>query len=305
MPASIMRTLIIMNPAAGSAAQAGSLREVVASRKDIALCETSVAGEARRLAELSLNGGYGQVLVAGGDGSINEVIQGLAADLDRVRLGIIPLGTGNDLARTLGIPLNPVEALALCTRSGEERRIDLIRVESKGNTAYCVNIAAGGFSGQVDEVLTEEMKARWGPLSYVQAAAKVLPDLTGYTTTLAYDDGESEQIQALNVIIANGKTCAGGLRVAPTADPGDGLMDVIVVRYASILDLAGVAARLLAGNYLDSRDVFHRRARRVRVHTSPGMWFNVDGELLTNEPATFTVVPRALRVVVGPGYSGT
>lgn len=299
-----MRTLIIMNPTAGSAAQSGSLHKIVASRRDIALCETSVAGEARRLAELALNGGYGMVLVAGGDGTINEVVQGLAADLGQVKLGIIPLGTGNDLARTLGIPLNPIEALELCMRGGEERRIDLIQVESHKGTAYCVNMAAGGFSGQVDEVLTEEMKARWGPLSYLQAAAKVLPDLTGYTTTLAYDGGESEQIQALNVIVANGKTCAGGLRVAPTADPGDGLMDVIVVRYASILDLAGVAARLVTGNYLDSREVFHRRARRVCVHANPGMWFNVDGELLTKEPATFTVVPRALRVVVGPGYGG-
>lgn len=299
-----MRTLIIMNPTAGSAAQSGSLHKIVASRRDIALCETSVAGEARRLAELALNGGYGMVLVAGGDGTINEVVQGLAADLEQVKLGIIPLGTGNDLARTLGIPLNPIEALELCMRGGEERRIDLIQVESHKGTAYCVNMAAGGFSGQVDEVLTEEMKARWGPLSYLQAAAKVLPDLTGYTTTLAYDGGESEQIQALNVIVANGKTCAGGLRVAPTADPGDGLMDVIVVRYASILDLAGVAARLVTGNYLDSREVFHRRARRVCVHANPGMWFNVDGELLTKEPATFTVVPRALRVVVGPGYGG-
>lgn len=299
-----MRTLIIMNPTAGSAAQSGSLHAIVASRRDIALCETSVAGEARRLSELALNGGYGMVLVAGGDGTINEVVQGLAADLEQVKLGIIPLGTGNDLARTLGIPLNPIEALELCMRGGEERRIDLIQVESQNGTAYCVNMAAGGFSGQVDEVLTEEMKARWGPLSYLQAAAKVLPDLTGYTTTLAYDGGESEQIQALNVIVANGKTCAGGLRVAPTADPGDGLMDVIVVRYASILDLAGVAARLVTGNYLDSREVFHRRARRVCVHANPGMWFNVDGELLTKEPATFTVVPRALRVVVGPGYGG-
>lgn len=297
-----MRTLIIMNPAAGSAAQAGSLRDFVASRKNIALCETTVAGEARRLAALALTGGYDRIVAAGGDGTINEVVQGLATDLERAKLGIIPLGTGNDLARTLGIPFNPVEALSLILQ-GEGRRIDLIQVESQDGLAYCINIAAGGFSGQVDEVLTEEMKARWGPLSYVQAAAKVLPDLAGYTTSLAYDDGEPENIEALNVIVANGKTCAGGMRVAPEADLEDGLLDVVVVRYGSLLDLAAVAARLLAGTYLDSPDVFHRRARRVRVNARPGMWFNVDGELHTKEPATFSVLPRALSVVAGPGYA--
>jgi diacylglycerol kinase (ATP) len=154
----------------------------------------------------------------------------------------------------------------------------------------------------VDEALTDEMKATWGPLSYLTAAARVLPDLTGYTTSLSYDGGEPEELLALNVIVANGRTCAGGKRVAPTADLEDGLLDVIVVRYASLLDLAAVAARLLAGSYLDSPDVFHKRAMSVRVSSTPGMWFNVDGELLTKEPATFTVVPRALRVITGPGY---
>jgi diacylglycerol kinase (ATP) len=297
-----MRTLIIMNPAAGSAGQAADLRERVAPLSDVTLLETDSAGHARDLAKEAVTSGYDLVVAAGGDGTINEVVQGLAADLSRARLGILPLGTGNDLARSLAIPGNPVEALEWITTGGLERRIDLIHVEAPGAASYCVNVAAGGFSGQVDEILTDEMKSKWGPLSYLRAAAGVLPNLEGYTTRLSYDGGEHEEIMALNVILANGRTCAGGLRVAPTADLEDGLIDVVIVRYTSLLDLAAVAALLVAGSYLDSQDVFLRRARRVSIQSRPGMWFNVDGELLTKEPATFTVVPSALRVLAGPGY---
>jgi diacylglycerol kinase (ATP) len=300
-----MRTLIIMNPAAGSAGQAAALRERVNGMPDVTLLETDSAGHARDLARDAVTAGYDLVVAAGGDGTINEVVQGLSADLDRARLGVLPLGTGNDLARSLAIPGNPTEALEWIAGGGRERRIDLIHVASATSTSYCVNVAAGGFSGQVDEMLTDEMKSKWGPLSYIRAAAGVLPNLEGYTTSLAYDDGEHEEIMALNVILANGRTCAGGLKVAPTADLEDGLIDVVIVRYTSLLDLAAVAALLVAGSYLDSQDVFLRRARRVSIHSRPGMWFNVDGELLTKEPATFTVVPGALRVLAGPGYGGS
>jgi len=297
-----MRTLIIMNPAAGSAGQAAALRERVTTQPEVTLTETDNAGHARDLAKDAVLSGFDLVVAAGGDGTINEVVQGLSTDLSRARLGILPLGTGNDLARSLAIPGNPVEALDWIAGGGRERRIDLIHVEAPATSSYCINVAAGGFSGQVDEILTEEMKSKWGPLSYIRAAASVLPNLEGYTTSLAYDDGEHEEIMALNVILANGRTCAGGLRVAPTADLEDGLIDVVIVRYTSLLDLAAVAALLVTGSYLESQDVIHRRARRVSIQSKPGMWFNVDGELLTKKPATFTSVPGALRVIVGPGY---
>jgi diacylglycerol kinase (ATP) len=163
-------------------------------------------------------------------------------------------------------------------------------------------VASGGFSGQLHEVLSEELKATWGPLAYLLGAAQVLPDLTGYHTTLALDGGAPERVEALNIIVANGRYAAGGWRVASRADPEDGLLDVVVVRDGPLLDLTAVAARLVAGDYLDSDAVWHGRARSVRIASEPGMWFSVDGELVTNEPVTFTTVPGALRVLVGPDY---
>ena len=91
--------------------------------------------------------------------------------------------------------------------------------------------------------------------------------------------------------------------VAPTANPEDELLDVVIVESGSLVDLAGVTARLLVGNYVDSDLVLHRQVRQVRVAARPGMWFNVDGELFTKDPVTFTVLPRALQVVVGKDYT--
>ena len=112
-----------------------------------------------------------------------------------------------------------------------------------------------------------------------------------------------QTIQALNIIVANCRTAAGGIQVAPYANPEDGLLDVVIVRYGPISSLVGAAARLLTnGNYIDSTAVEHRRARKVCVEATPGIWFNADGELLTNDPLTFEALPAALQVIVGAGY---
>jgi diacylglycerol kinase (ATP) len=103
--------------------------------------------------------------------------------------------------------------------------------------------------------------------------------------------------------VANCRTTGGGIYVAPLANPEDGLLDIVIVNSGSVLELTAVAAKLLtSGNYLDARIVTHRRARRVEIESQPGMWFNLDGELIGNEPVTFSVEPQALRVIAGAEY---
>ena len=240
-----------------------------------------------------------EVLVAvGGDGTVSAVGDALVGST--ARLAVVPAGTGNDLARTLGIPTDFAEAFAL-VESGVERLVDVIRAEpDDGPATYVLNVAAGGLSGQVDEALDGDQKQRWGPLAYLWCAVKVLPDLHPYRTELTLDDGEPFTVDAVNVVVANGRTVGGGWGVAPTAEIDDGFADVVVVRYAKALDLAGVAARLATGDALASPTVDHHRARTVRLRAEPGMPFNVDGELITRSGCTFTVLPRALRVLVPP-----
>jgi len=221
---------------------------------------------------------------------------------DRAHLAIVPLGTANDLARTLDVPADPEGAVALIDR-GDARAIDLIRVETGGHLRYCINVAAGGFSGEVDRVIDAgELKEVWGPFAYVAGAVEAAGDLQPYETVLEIDDQPPETVAALAVTVANGRTCGGGLRVAPWADMEDGLADVTVVRFGTALELTGLAARLASGTILESPQAEHLRGRRVRLRSTPKMWFNVDGEIVTDEPLQFTVVPHALRVVVGPGY---
>ncbi|HET6568149.1 MAG TPA: diacylglycerol kinase family protein [Rhodothermales bacterium] len=302
---SAVKTWLIVNPNAGSAGQPGGIRELIADRPSIIVKESRAEGDARRIAAEAVRQGIDLIVAAGGDGTVHEVVNGIMdAAPKRAKMGLIPMGTGNDLARTLAIPNDPRDALALLL-AGRDEAIDLIRVDAEGAYRHLVNAAAGGFSGQVNEAMSAEMKSQWGPLAYVMGAATVLPDVTGYHTTIAYDDAPPVQIEAVNIIVANGRTVAGGVRVAPFANPQDGLLNVVVVEKSSVLDLAAVGAQLLTGNYLDSAHVRHRTARKVEIVSHPGMWFNVDGELLTKEPIRFEVVPAALHVVVGPDYVAT
>jgi len=299
-----MKTRVIFNPHAGSADASDALRSAVAAEPDAYLCTCAAPGHGLRLASTASEEGYDLVVAAGGDGTVNEVVNGLARDFDGVALGIVPLGTGNDLARTLAIPDDPAIAFQLALH-GQRRPLDLIRVEGAEKTVYAANVCAGGFTGELDEAMTDEMKAAWGPLSYLIGTVKALPDLDDFETWIAWDDGEPERVEALNIVVANGRTAAGGRPAAPRANPEDGLLDVVVVKKCTSAELAVLAARALTGDYLDSEHVVFRHARRLHVEARPGMWFNVDGELHTDEPITFEIVPGALRVAVGPSYSAT
>jgi diacylglycerol kinase (ATP) len=296
-----MRKVVLLNPTAGAAASAKTLREFLRSRADFVLLESVDAAESTSLARTAVRAGCDRLLIAGGDGTIHHVVNALSADLDQICLGVLPLGTGNDLCRTLAIPEDPLTAFAVL-EEGVERQLDLIEARTHQSVSLIVNVASGGFSGQLHEILTPEMKAIWGPLAYLRGAAGALTTLHSYATTLGIDEDPRETEAVINVIVANCRYAAHGFRVASPANPEDGRLDVVVVRNATMFDLTDVAARLLTGDYLDSVSVYHRQAQRVEVAALPGMWFSFDGELTTNEAITFSVRPKALRILVGPGY---
>ena len=295
-----MRTCVILNPGAGSAGEADTLRQALTRLDDVTLHETAQADDATRLAREAVDQHYDLVVAAGGDGTINEVVNGLSSNWSQARLGVVPLGTGNDFARTIRVPADADAAVDIL-RAGRTCRADVICVESDA-TRYFVNVSAGGFSGLVDERLTDEVKAAWGPLAYLRTAVATLPQLTNYHMTIQFDDEPPRELLAYNLVVANARFVAGGVPIAPTAVLDDGLADVIIVPAASLPRLALLAPQILMGRHLASPELVVRRARCVHVESKPGMWFNTDGELVGNEPATFTVLPQTLRVVVGPEF---
>ena len=169
-----MRTFVVFNPKAGSAKSAQALRQRLIEHGNVTLVEPESSEQTRLAAARAKQEGYDVIVAAGGDGTIHAVVNGLAPDFGDARLAVLPLGTGNDLRRTLAIPEDPVEALTLLD-GGPERLIDVFRVETPIQSLFGVNTASGGFSGQMQEALTKEMKAAWGPLAYLRRRRRRTP----------------------------------------------------------------------------------------------------------------------------------
>lgn len=296
-----MKVCVLFNPRAGSAAQIEALRAVLAAERWVTIRELGPDEELAQHAAEAGRAGFDVVAVAGGDGSVHAAVNGLMFARPQARLAVLPLGTGNDFCRTMAIPLDPVAAAGLL-RTAKPRSIDAVRV-SGGYTGFLVNAATGGFSGLVASGVTPELKAFWGPLAYLRGALGPVSDWPRFRVTFRFDSGPAEELDVLNVVVANGRTAAGGIPVAPTANPEDGLLDVVVVRAAEALDLSVIAARLMHGDYLGDENVLHRRARRMELTADPPITFSIDGELCEGSRFAFAVVPAALRVLAGPDYT--
>ena len=292
-----MKTCIICNPGAGSVDDRDAIRAQLERFPSATVEFTEAAGDASRIAREAATQGCELVIAAGGDGTLNEVINGVAPDFDKVQLGLIPLGTGNDFAKMLNLPATIADCVDVL-RAGHARPTDLVRVTTK-EVRHFINISAGGFSGAVNEKLTPEIKQSWGPLAYLRCAAEALPELRAYRTEITLDDADSLALDLYNVVIANGRYVAGGTFIAPEAAIDDGLLDIILIPQNAAGSIALVAAQIAVGTHLESEGVIFRRAATVTVHSEPGMWFNVDGELIGNDPARFEVLPRVAQFLAG------
>jgi len=247
----------------------------------------------------------GLLLVAGGDGTVNDVVNGLgnAGFPEGVTLGILPTGTGNDLAATLCIP-EDADLAEDVIRQDRVRTLDVARVRSEGiGERFFINVATGGLGAEISRANEGELKERWGKLSYLRASLEVARDFDVRELTL-YLDGEERKVRAVNVVVGNCRYAGGGWLAAPKANPEDGLLDVVIIETLGLTDVLQLApASLARADYLAKEGVFFARAKEIRVETQlPGLEFTADGEVIGDEPAEFSVIPRALKVIVGPGY---
>lgn len=269
---------------------------------DVEWIKTECAEDAIRAAE---EWREGLLIVAGGDGTINDVVNGLgkAGFPEDVTLGILPAGTGNDLAATLCIPEDPDLAKDVILQN-RGRWLDVAQVRSDGvGERFFINVATGGLGAEISNVNDEELKKRWGKLSYLRASLEVARDFDVRELTL-YLDGEQREVEAVNIAVGNCRYTGGGWPATPKANPEDGLLDVVVIETLGAGELFRLAPTALSDfDYLDKDGIFFARAKDVVVETQPaGLEFTVDGEVIGDEPAEFSVLPQALKVMVGPEY---
>lgn len=289
-----MKLLLITNPASGGAAKhdrdeivahlgsMGSVEIIEPSSLDDFAAEVSVAAR-----------DVGLVVTAGGDGTFNCTVNALYDRLSEVKLGLIPMGTGNDLARTLGIGPGPVE-VARAMAGAAERSLDVGRASGAGAERYFVNACMGGFPVQVDEALDEGEKEKLGPAAFIWGGAKALAELDRSTVTI--DGVEVPDCVATGV--GNGRTAGGGIEIWPDADPCDGLLEGCALGAEGPADLVRLGAALKLGDHRKLDGVTMARGRTIAIASDPQIEINVDGDLVgLKTPATFEISSTATILV--------
>lgn len=252
--------------------------------------------------ERAVQDGASRIIIAGGDGTINVGVNSLNQMDADIELAIVPLGTGNDLARSLDIPRNdPVAAFELAT-TGTARPIDLIRI-GDGSDGLFVNACSAGFAGKVCASIDAETKRRWGGFAYWITSIAMLGDLPQYSVRVTLDDRSFEK-EVHCLVVANGRYVGGGFPIAPAALVDDGLVNITVVPVELALDLLTAGLEFMRGRPERNESLLRHRSRRVRIASDPPMPFSVDGERKERLVADFEVLPGAVRVVTGRNPPG-
>lgn len=231
------------------------------------------------------------VVIAGGDGSLNAAAPALIDS--GLPLGILPGGTANDLARTLGLPLDMVEA-AKVIAAGRIRAIDVGEVNGKP----FFNVASLGMSASLADRLTRETKRRWGRLAYALTATEVLIEARRFGAVIRPDEGDEVAVRSLQIAVGNGRHYGGGMIVEETARIDDGRLDLYSLEFRDIWKLPFMAFAFRKGRHGLADDVRTMSGPGFEIRTREPMPVNADGEIVTQTPAVFRVRPGAIRVFV-------
>jgi YegS/Rv2252/BmrU family lipid kinase len=294
-----VQTCIIFNPSARGEKAERFCSRLVQLHPQGVLWRTGAQGDARTLAARAASAGFATVVAAGGDGTANEVLNGIADvpnGLAVVRLGILPLGTVNVFARELGVPRD-VGGAVKTLAAGRERTIDVGRVDftsgGRPERRYFLQLAGAGIDSRSIERVSWTLKKKTGPFAYVAAVLQVLPE----KEPLIILEGAGS-ISGELVLVGNGRFYGGSFPVFPSADMRDGLLDVCVFPKISLWSAIHVTAALLTGRLHRLRTVRRLQLASLRLSSASRVVFQLDGENVGELPATFSVQPRALRVVV-------
>jgi YegS/Rv2252/BmrU family lipid kinase len=308
---SLRPAALVVNVKARQGARGFTTARAALEAEGLTLAEAIPLREPQRLPEVVeglLNQGVRLLWVGSGDGSLGALVPALLRH--GACLGVLPLGTANDFARSLGIPRKLEEACRALSR-GQVARVDVARAGDR----YFLNAASVGLTVAVARHLDPTLKRRLGALAYPVAATRALFSHRPFRVTLTVD-GRRHELVALQAVVGNGRLHGGGNVIAPEAALDDAMLDLYVIRadtspvrtyprprgerLRDAVRLLRLAPLLRRGRHTQDAQTDHLRARSVVLETSPVQEVNADGELIGVSPMTFEVVPRALSVLVPP-----
>ena len=298
-----MSTAFLVNPASGNGSTGKRWPELARRASALGLeGETFFSERPGHLIELARDavaGGATLVIAVGGDGTLNEVVNGVAGrDVD---LATIPLGTGMDFGRTYEIPTKFDDAVRVAL-AGDVRTIDAGRVTYRtwaGETAerYFANVSSVGMSGAVAQRANGMSKMLGGRVTFFYALTRVFLEWQNTEVTVRLDDAERRG-RMHDVIVANGVWHGGGMKLAPDAAPDDGQFDVVLIGDVSKVDFLTTAPKIYKGKHVHHPKVEVLRSKRVEVDAPVQLPIELEGEQVGTTPATFEIAPGALRVRV-------
>lgn len=291
------RIRIIYNPTAGKEIVKGKLHYILdvleESGLEASAFATKGAGDATRAAAFAVDEGFDYLVVCGGDGTVNEVVNGLARKDRRPPLGIIPAGTTNDLARALGIPTQ-IEEAALTVARRFAIQFDLGQI---GEDRYFVNIAACGKLTEITYDVPSKMKTMLGYLAYYMKGLELLPRLRPIHLHVESDARRFDG-KVMLCLITNSRHVAGFRDVAPSALVNDGLFDVILVKRTNIGELIRLVSAALRGEHLEDERVVYFQASELHLSSKERVDLNIDGEYGGKLPHSIRIKSSHLSVIV-------
>ena len=301
-------TVFLVNPASANGSTGRRwpelARRAAAAGLDGATLFSERQGHLAELAREAALDGAELLVVVGGDGSVNEVVNGLAGLGRQPEVAVVPRGTGWDFSRTFGIPRKIDDAVQIALQ-GDVRTIDLGRAsyrawDGSDATAWFANVASAGMSGAIAKRANETTKALGGKASYLWATFAVFSGWAATEIEVAVD-GERRAGPMFDVVIANGRFFGGGLEICPEAEPDDGLFDVLTIGDVTKRDLVQTMPKMYRGTHLPHPKAELLRGSSVTVTSETPLPIELDGEQPGTTPVTFGVAAGALRLRVPRG----
>ena len=288
------RAFLIYNPTSGReniTLNLETIREKLNKENyETTVYETKKPGDAILKASLACLE-YDTIIVAGGDGTLHEVVNGLAFSRQHVKLGIIPGGTSNDFAKALQIPLNAMEACKVIGRRNI-KEVDLGHINHK----IFINIAAGGILTGVSYEVPSKLKTYFGHLAYYAKGLEKLPHLKPAKLKIN-TPGFSIEDEFMLFLVANSKSVGGFEHLAPKAKINDGFLDLIAVKQVNIGEFFGLVTKLIRGHHTEHPKVIYKHTQYVDISSREIVPLNTDGEYAGNLPCTIRVLPKHLKVL--------